>query len=258
MGSVAISSPVTFSIDHAVLFVEDLERATVDFERVGFKVTPGGTHAGGLTKNAIIPLTDGTYLELLAFNIPDTLRELPHNDALMAISGTTAMDHRFLPRGAQGEGFRDLGLATVGLRNVVANARSAGLEIEGPFPGRRVRPDGKEVAWELAFPKDPGLPFLIEDVTERGLRVPSGDATKHPNGVTAISEVVMEVAQFERTVKAYGALLGSKAQVQGQTATFPLRDSKITISTERKPCLRLRTGASGVTKVPERILNIEY
>ncbi len=242
---------MTFSIDHAVIFVEDLSEATADFERVGFQVTPGGTHAGGLTKNALIPLADGAYLEMLAFNIPEMHRDLPHAEALRAVSGTTPMDHRFLPRGAEGEGFRDLGLATVGLRNVVANARSAGLAIEGPFPGRRVRPDGKEVAWELAFPKDPGLPFLIEDVTERSLRVPSGDATKHPNGVTAISEVVMEVAQFERTVKAYGALLGRKAQVQSQTATFQLRDSKITISTERKLSLRLRAGSSGVMEVHE-------
>jgi hypothetical protein len=198
--SVAIVYLVTFSIDHAVIFVEDLNEATADFERVGFQVTPGGTHAGGLTKNALIPLADGTYLELLAFNIPDTHRDLSHSEALKTIEGTTPMDHRFLPRGAEGEGFRDLALGTVGLREVVDNAGAAGLEIEGPFPGRRVRPDGREVSWELAFPKDSGLPFLIEDVTDRHLRVPSGDATRHPNGVTGIGEVVVHVDDFDGAV----------------------------------------------------------
>ena len=249
---------MTFSIDHAVIFVEDLNDARADFERVGFQVTPGGTHAGGLTKNALIAMADGTYLELLAFNIPEAHRDLPHAEALMAISGTTPMDHRFLPRGAQGEGFRDLALGTVGLRDVVDNARAAGFEIEGPVPGRRVRPDGKEVSWELAFPQDPDLPFLVEDVTDRGLRVPSGDATRHPNGVTGIGEVVVQVNQFGQAVKRYGELLGLKAQVQNQTATFQLRDSKITISTERKLSVRLRSGSSGVMEVQERILNIEY
>ena len=249
---------MTFSIDHAVIFVEDLSEATADFERVGFQVTPGGTHAGGLTKNALIPLADGAYLEMLAFNIPETHRDLPHAEALRAVSGTTPMDHRFLPRGAEGEGFRDLGLATVGLREVVDNARSAGLEIEGPFPGRRMRPDGREVEWELAFPKDPGLPFLIEDVTDRGLRVPSGDARRHPNGVTGIGEVVVQVDRFRRTVTRYGELLGLDARVDGRTASFRLSDTVITISTERESSLRLRAGPSGAIGVREsRILNIE-
>ena len=240
-----------FSIDHAVIFVEDLNDARADFERVGFQVTPGGTHAGGLTKNALIPLADGTYLELLAFNIPEAHRDLPHAEALMAISGTTPMDHRFLPRGAQGEGFRDLALATVGLRDVVDSARAAGFEIDGPVPGRRVRPDGKEVSWELAFPQDPDLPFLVEDVTDRGLRVPSGDATRHPNGVTGIGEVVVQVNQLGQTVKRYGELLGLDAQVESQTAKFQLSDDVITITTEGRSCLRLRAGSSDAIGVHE-------
>ncbi len=284
--SVAIICQVTFSVDHAVIFVKDLNEATADFQKIGFLVTPGGTHAGGLTKNALIPLADGTYLELLAFNIPETHRHLPHAEALMAIGGTTPMDHRFLPRGAQGEGFRDLALATVGLRDVVDNARAAGFEIEGPVPGRRVRPDGKEVSWELAFPKDPDLPFLIEDVTDRGLRVPSGDATRHPNGVIGISEIVVQSDQFERTVECYAELLRLDARTEGpkdgttegrrvqgqrdagaqghggkgknQTATFRLSDTVIAITTESESSLRLRTGSSGVMEVRERILNIEY
>ena len=227
--SVAIVYLVTFSVDHAVIFVDDLNEATADFERVGFQVTPGGTHAGGLTKNALIPLADGAYLELLAFNIPDTHRDLSHSEALKTIEGTTPMDHRFLPRGAEGEGFRDLALGMVGLREVVDNARAAGLEIEGPFPGRRVRPDGREVAWELAFPKDSGLPFLIKDVTDRHLRVPSGDATRHPNGVTGIGEVVVHVDDFDGAVDRYGRLLRSQADKTEDAAVFHLDNGHITL-----------------------------
>ncbi len=259
---------MTFSLDHAVIFVEDLNEATADFQKLGFRVTPGGTHAGGLTKNALIPLADGTYLELLAFNIPETQRHLPHAEALMAIRGTTPMDHRFLPRGAQGEGFRDLALGTVGLRDLVDNAGAAGFEIEGPVPGRRVRPDGKEVSWELAFPRDPGLPFLIEDVTDRELRVPSGDATRHPNGVTGIGEIVVLVEQFGHSVMRFAALLGLDVQTEGRkdgttegrrTATFQMSDTVITITTERESSIRLRAGPSGVIGTHKaRILNIEY
>ncbi len=229
VGSVAIVYPVTFSIDHAVIFVEDLNEATIDFERVGFQVTPGGTHAGGLTKNALIPLADGTYLELLAFNIPDTHRDLSHSEALKTIEGTTPMDHRFLPRGAEGEGFRDLALGTVGLREVVGNARAAGLEIEDPIPGRRVRPDGTEVAWLLGFPRDPELPFLIEDTTNRDLRVPGGKATRHPNDVVGLSEIVVHVDDFDGAVDRYGRLLRSQADKSEDAAVFHLDSGHITL-----------------------------
>ena len=244
--SVAIVTPVTFSLDHAVIFVEDLNEATADFERVGFQVTPGGTHAGGLTKNALIPLADGTYLELLAFNIPETHRDLSHSEALKTIEGTTPMDHRFLPRGAEGEGFRDLVLGTVGLREVVGNARAAGLEIEGPFPGRRLRPDGTEVAWLLGFPRDPELPFLIEDTTNRDLRVPGGKATRHPNGVVGLSEIVVHVDDFDGAVDRYRRLLLSQADKSEDAAVFHLDNGQITLRRRKHTTLlnQLRLCAS--------------
>jgi len=249
--SVAIVYLVTFSVDHAVIFVEDLNEATADFERVGFQVTPGGTHAGGLTKNALIPLADGTYLELLAFNIPDTHRALSHSEALKTIEGTTAMDHRFLPRGAVGEGFRDLALGTVGLREVVDNARAARLEIEGPFPGRRVRPDGTEVAWLIGFPRDPELPFLIEDTTNRDLRVPGGKATRHPNGAVDLSEIVVHVDDFDGAVDRYGRLLRSQADKSEDAAVFHLDNGNITLRRRKHTTvpnqLRLCTSSSQPT-----------
>ena len=242
---------MTFSLDHAVIFVEDLSEATTDFEQVGFRITPGGTHAGGLTKNALIPLADGTYLELLAFNIPDTHRDLSHSEALKTIAGTTPMDHRFLPRGAEGEGFRDLALGTVGLGEVVGNARATGLEIEGPFPGRRVRPDGTEVAWLLGFPRDPELPFLIEDTTNRDLRVPGGKATRHPNGVIGLSEIVVHVDDFDGAVDRYERLLRSQAEKSEDAAVFHLDSGHITLRRRKHAAvlnqLRLRASSSQPT-----------
>ena len=223
--SVAIVYLVTFSIDHAVIFVEDLNEATADFERVGFRVTPGGTHAGGLTKNALIALADGTYLELLAFTVPVT----PKNCAQLMGEQRTAMDRRFLPRGAEGEGFRDFALGTIRLRDAIDSANASGLLVEGPFPGRRVRPDGTEVAWLLGCPRDPELPFLIEDTTNRDLRVPGGKATRHPNGVIGLSEIVVHVDDFDGAVDRYGRLLRSQADKTEDAAVFHLDNGHITL-----------------------------
>jgi catechol 2,3-dioxygenase-like lactoylglutathione lyase family enzyme len=55
------------SLDHLVILVRDLDRAVRGYEGLGFSVTPGGEHADGLTRNALIPFKDGSYLELVAF-----------------------------------------------------------------------------------------------------------------------------------------------------------------------------------------------
>ena len=54
-------------LDHLVILVRDLDLAAADYERLGFVVTHGGEHADGLTRNALIPFKDGSYLELVAF-----------------------------------------------------------------------------------------------------------------------------------------------------------------------------------------------
>ena len=223
--SVAIVTPVTFSLDHVVIFVKDLNEATADFERVGFRVTPGGTHAGGLTKNALIALADGIYLELLAFTVPVTSENL----AQLEGEQRTAMDRRFLPRGAEGEGLGDFALGTIRLQDAIDSASASGLLVEGPFPGRRVRPDGTEVSWLLGFPRDPELPFLIEDTTNRDLRVPGGKATRHPNGVIGLSEIVVHVDDFDGAVDRYERLLRSQAAKSRDTAVFHLDNGHIAL-----------------------------
>ena len=223
--SVAIVTPVTFSLDHVVIFVKDLTEASADFERVGFRVTPGGTHAGGLTKNALIALADGIYLELLAFTVPVTSENLAQLDG----EQRTAMDRRFLPRGAEGEGLGDFALGTIRLQDAIDSASASGLLVEGPFPGRRVRPDRTEVSWLLGFPRDPELPFLIEDTTNRDLRMPGGKATRHPNGVIGLSEIVVHVDDFDGAVDRYERLLGSQAPKSRDTAVFQLDNGHIAL-----------------------------
>jgi len=58
-------------LDHLVILLEELNEAVGGYEKLGFRVTPGGEHADGLTRNALVPFADGTYLELVAFVDPD-------------------------------------------------------------------------------------------------------------------------------------------------------------------------------------------
>lgn len=59
-------------LDHLVFVVPDLAAAIEDFERqLGIAPTFGGRHPGIGTHNAILPLLDETYLELMAID-PDS------------------------------------------------------------------------------------------------------------------------------------------------------------------------------------------
>ena len=55
------------AIDHIVILVHDLEAAVRDYTALGFTVVPGGEHADGRSRNALIAFADGSYLELIAF-----------------------------------------------------------------------------------------------------------------------------------------------------------------------------------------------
>jgi hypothetical protein len=121
------------------------------------------------------------------------------------------------------------------------------LECEGPFPGGRTRPDGIALEWQLAFPTDDVLPFLIEDVTDRALRVPRGDATRHANGASGIVELVVRTDDTEGAMDSYGRLFGSAVETSGGPDSFRLTNGVITIQPGTANSVRLHTSVEGAT-----------
>ncbi len=202
-------------VDHVVIAATDLDAATAAYERCGFRVHPGGRHQGSPTRNALVPLADGTYLELLA---PATRRmrgilALARDAGLWRAftSRRTSAARRFMAHLADGDGVADLVLCTTALDDVVAALRSRGVDIDDPLPMSRVRADGRAVEWRLAVPARVDLPMLIEDRTPRGLRVPGGAHAIHPNGVTDLSTIQIAVHDPARTARAYHTLLAERA-----------------------------------------------
>jgi len=179
------------AIDHVVILVNDLDAAIADYRVLGFTVVPGGEHADGLSHNALISLADGSYLELIAFKRP------PPDEHLFA-QGYRA-----------GEGIVTFALLPTDIANDLKEIRARGLEMDGPFPGGRMRPDSRRVEWQTATPRTPDLPFLCADVTPRELRVPGGDAIHHDNGAIGISEITLAVTDLAASRQRYRALLAT-------------------------------------------------
>jgi catechol 2,3-dioxygenase-like lactoylglutathione lyase family enzyme len=183
-------------IDHVIILVDDLDRGIEQYRKLGFTVTPGGKHPR-YTHNALVTFADGSYLELIAFY------EQP-------ASTNPNEGHRWFKHVGKGGGIIDYALAAPNLDALVADADTRDFTHGAASPGARKRLDGVEIAWKSAMAKgDPnvgGLPFLIEDVTDRGLRVPSESST-HDNTVRGIRSLVVAVQDLDAAVTRYCTLL---------------------------------------------------
>lgn len=185
-------------IDHIIIGVRDLAQASADFTAAGFTITPGGEHTSGRTHNALIAFADTSYLELIAYRDPDT----PRDD-------TPYEDDPWWQTLARGEGFLGFALRMDDATAEAAALLSRGVEVRGPFAGGRERPDGQRVAWRSIEPEGDGpLPFLIEDVTPRLLRIPDGAATAHTLGVARLLGLGIVVDDLVAATDSFARLLG--------------------------------------------------
>jgi catechol 2,3-dioxygenase-like lactoylglutathione lyase family enzyme len=193
-------------LDHLVILVRDLELASADYERLGFAVTPGGEHADGLTRNALVPFQDGTYLELISFLDPE--------DPTDNVWGWRT----FYPR----EGLIDYCAASDDLDADVKRLASLGFGVEGPEDGGRRLPDGTNIRWRSARIRQEGriFPFLIEDLTLRELRVPGGPETRHPNGAIGISHLEISAPDKESAANSFAALADKAPPVRLGSCTL--------------------------------------
>src|SRR5947209_6012879 len=122
------------SIDHVVIVVSDLASAIANYSALGFMVVLGGEHADGLTHNALIAFSDGAYIELIAFK------------------GAPPEGHIFGRAVKWGGGLVTYALLPNDIERTLAEARARGLQLDGPIPGGRVRPDGQQISWQVARP----------------------------------------------------------------------------------------------------------
>lgn len=212
-------------IDHLVILVPELNRAMEKYRQLGFQVLPGGEHPYG-THNALVTLQDGSYLELIAFREP----EKPHDHRW----------YRFLDR----PGLVDFAIGAESIDSELERVRVAGIAYEGPKPGARKRPDGEQLEWRTAPPPDDRtgeLPFLIDDITDRSLRVPGGSEAEHGNGVTGIRSLVVAVRDLDEGIEEYSALLGtepergSDEELSASTASYRCGKHRIILAYPTSP-----------------------
>ena len=245
----AASSSLVPALDHLILLVNDpstassqrtsaLEHAILVFSQLGFQVVRGGTHADGLTSNALIVFPDGVYIELIQFE------PLP-------VPGSGENQQEFETRRKQHwwyhcrPGWIDWclqdGISDGAIESINDNAKrlreSAVQELQGtkeggdakvvaprllyqePQEGGRTTTRGDKIKWKVTFPLPPSssakhvsevnlpvgnirshVPFWCADLTPRQLRVPLTHG-HHDNHSPGIAEITLLYAHD--TVTAY-------------------------------------------------------
>ena len=181
-----------YRLDHVVIAVTDLARAVDDYRELGFTVQIGGRHPGRTSHNALVVFDDDAYLELIAWAEP----------------GPAERWYNVLRE--HGEGLIDFALFPEDVPRAIDEARERGLSLTGPIEGSRLRPDGMRIEWRTARQTTFDLPFLCGDVTPRELRVPTGAVRDHANGARGIAGLRIAVHDLQRSLAAYGALLGTR------------------------------------------------
>ena len=205
---------MTLSIDHIVISVNDLQTAITEFRTAGFTTHYGGKHADGITENGLVIFGDGAYLELIALT-----------------EGSTMEQAMFKALVRQIEGYTGYALLTGDLLETVHRITNAGIETSGVREGSRHRPDGELLKWRMSRIGEHMSPFIIQDVTSRDLRVPTGhEHIDHTNGVTGVRAIKILVQSFAKMTEAYQVITDVVPQVTEQEAVFMLDNSSIILS----------------------------
>ncbi len=168
-------------IDHAVVVVKDLDRAAENWRRLGFTVSPRGTHSAKMGSGNATIMFGTDYIELLG-----VLTETEHN----------APTRAFLAK--RGEGIERIAFTAVDSAAGAEEIRARGYQPVGPVDFERpvTMPDGSLSAakfrifqWPIA--EQPGglRIFACQHKTRETVWIPQ--LMKHANGAKRLGQVLV-------------------------------------------------------------------
>jgi len=144
-------------LDHILLGSHDLQQGIAFVEQhTGVRAAFGGIHPGRGTQNALLSLgassaqEKGRYLEIIAPDPQQTEGTSPLLGTIQKLAEPRLVGWAAHPRD---------------IAALAAQLKSYGIVADGPTPGSRKRPDGKELHWQTLNLQDDAsglLPFCIE------------------------------------------------------------------------------------------------
>lgn len=185
-------------IDHLVYATPDLANTIEALtDRLGIAPTPGGAHPGRGTRNALVGLGDGAYLEIIGPDPEQPMPTFPRPFGIDVLSTPALVTWCARP--------------ALPLEVVVEAASANGYDLGPIVAMSRRRPDGVLLEWRLSVP-DPSaseggvLPFVIDwgDATHPSVSLPSG---------VVLVELRLEHPEPERVTAVLTALGGAEVVI---------------------------------------------
>jgi hypothetical protein len=195
-------------IDHIIVGCSDLHRAIRHFERLtGFEARLGGVHAGGATHNALLPLGQRRYLELLSPVDADR-----PSDDYWFVRAAACVEPRVLSYCLR---------APMPLEALSDKAKSMGWQQSEVISNGRVTPDGRRLRWQYVVPsvEDFGLafPFFIDWLD-----------SEHPSASlqSADDDPDMQLVEFKVGHPRFARLSALLSAVGCAIETFPAKSTQ--------------------------------
>ena len=147
-----VPTPLVATVDHLVYATPDLQTGVERVERLlGVLASPGGQHPGRGTRNALLSLGPGAYLEIIG---PDPDQPPPAQPRPFGIDALK--EPRLVTWAAKG----------TDLEQLSSNAQSRGVRLGDVTSGSRRRGDGVMLSWRYTDPRtvvaDGVVPFFID------------------------------------------------------------------------------------------------
>ena len=125
-------TPAVAAVDHLLLGAPDLDRGIERVQRlIGVRPEIGGAHPGAGTRNALVSLGNGHYLEIIA---PDPSQ--------------SEFNFQIDFRGLAEPRLITFAVTTTDIERMASLASAAGYKLFGPRPGSRVLTSGKTLRWK--------------------------------------------------------------------------------------------------------------
>jgi len=179
-------------LDHLVICVRDLAQAALDWQTLGFRLTPTGVHPFGTSNR--LAMFGNNFLELLA--VTDAAAVPPAASGRFSFA---AHNRDFL---ATAEGMSMLAMHSTDAHADAARFEANHIGAYAPFDFGRdaVLPGGgtARVEFSLAFATDPAMPGIAFFTCQQ--RHPpklfwKPEYQRHPNGALRVIEVVMSAPE---------------------------------------------------------------
>jgi len=184
-------------LDHILIAVKSLSKASEAFERLGFTLTPEGVHPGRGTHNRLM-VFGPDYLELIAIRDRD--------EGVFRRSMVEFLKTR--------EGLYMFALGTSDIQASAAAMRGRGVQVGDPQEGARQSSGGSPgYTWHAVRVPAEAAPgsetFLIQhhSTVQQRYTVPA-DPTRHPNGATGVHSLALAVADLPAATAAWERVLG--------------------------------------------------